>query len=226
MRRHYGAALLLGSRMLKLEKDEVLVLGDIAGQHQALLDAVAAHPNAYIISVGDIVDRGPDSNRVIEWFMTNQERSQVIMGNHEKMMIDAHENPQYQNLWLYNGGSATMQSYSYSVPAAVLGWLERLPRCIELTCAGKKYFISHAFYNKLDQGAPSRDDQQDEDFLWARNWPVLAPQYHAQICGHEGKVFTKENGMCIDDSHNRNLGAIQLPTDVVLRYPHKAIVLS
>ena len=63
-----------------------LVVGDIHGcweELQELLDAAALASDDQIIAVGDVVDRGPDSPSVLEFFARGAQVSSLI-GNHER----------------------------------------------------------------------------------------------------------------------------------------------
>lgn len=72
-------------------------IGDIHGCYEELLEleekiqrhAELAGVEALIVSVGDLIDRGPDSAGVIAHFVQGEfkETHQAIMGNHEVMMI-------------------------------------------------------------------------------------------------------------------------------------------
>lgn len=75
-----------------------------------------------IVHLGDFVDRGPDScgviDRVIALEHTASQRTDMrvvsLMGNHEKMMIDAAMDAvggDDRLLWLMNGGDAAIASY-------------------------------------------------------------------------------------------------------------------
>lgn len=66
-----------------------LVIGDIHGCYdelQALLDKAGLIEGDAIIAIGDIVDRGPDTPRVVEFFQ-NTPNAKSIMGNHERKHI-------------------------------------------------------------------------------------------------------------------------------------------
>ena len=66
-----------------------LVVGDIQGCLVEFLDLVAfaeLGPKDRIVAVGDLVDRGPDSPGVLEYFQTNS-RARSVMGNHERKHI-------------------------------------------------------------------------------------------------------------------------------------------
>ena len=61
-------------------------MGDIHGCYEELLQLISLanlQADEMLISVGDIVDRGPDSLKVYEFFK-NRPNSLVVMGNHER----------------------------------------------------------------------------------------------------------------------------------------------
>ena len=65
---------------------KTLVIGDIHGcfdELQALLDKAGISDDDKIISLGDMVDRGPFSPRVVDFFQHSSNASAII-GNHEK----------------------------------------------------------------------------------------------------------------------------------------------
>lgn len=94
-----------------------------------------------IITLGDYVDRGPDSRQVIERLMTGLDgegwRLICLKGNHEDIMWQTCRGivPDC-DWWLTNGGGATLISYGQNlgdevdvrvVPDQHLRWVERLP---------------------------------------------------------------------------------------------------
>lgn len=74
------------------------IIGDIHGCFQELIlleKKILDHSKKndakpFIISVGDLIDRGPDSNKVVQHFMAGSENGThtAIMGNHEAMMLE------------------------------------------------------------------------------------------------------------------------------------------
>jgi serine/threonine protein phosphatase 1 len=93
----------------------VLAIGDIHGCSVAfdtLLAHVALRPDDLIITLGDHVDRGPDSCGVIERLLALQRRYRLVplRGNHEQMMAAyrTHLDP----TWLLCGGRETLASYA------------------------------------------------------------------------------------------------------------------
>jgi len=69
--------------------ERLIVVGDIHGmldEFLQLLKATSYNPDTdFVISVGDLVDKGPQTTQVLDWFMENP--SQVIMGNHESKFM-------------------------------------------------------------------------------------------------------------------------------------------
>lgn len=86
------------------------IIGDIAGNYKTLEALLAKMPPGVPISVGDMIDRGPASRQVLEFFKTN---GLAVLANHEHMML--HEflgKKTYEpGIWLLNGGHATMSSF-------------------------------------------------------------------------------------------------------------------
>jgi len=93
-------------------------IGDIHGELrllERLLENVLKFDPDHIIFIGDYIDRGPHSREVIDLIMGLEIPVTCLMGNHELMMLNAMEdmgmgyNP--VELWYYNGGEATLQSF-------------------------------------------------------------------------------------------------------------------
>ena len=96
-----------------------LAIGDIHGcitALQTLVDFVEPRPSDTIITLGDYIDRGPDSRAVLDFIINLDEMHQLIplRGNHEIMMLDAREKKSWLASWLSYGGEATLQSYGGS----------------------------------------------------------------------------------------------------------------
>lgn len=65
--------------------ERTIVIGDVHGCYEELQDllrAVKATPSDRLISVGDLISKGPDSRGVIEWAMKTK-NLEVVLGNHE-----------------------------------------------------------------------------------------------------------------------------------------------
>lgn len=68
-----------------------LVIGDIHGcwdEFQALLDKAGPGKGDLILAVGDVVDRGPESPRVLDFFRETK-NAETLRGNHEERHLQA-----------------------------------------------------------------------------------------------------------------------------------------
>lgn len=202
------------------------VIGDIAGNYLTLKALLKKMPEGKIVSVGDIVDRGPRSKEVVEFFMeeTLEGNAEVLLGNHEHMMIDSivtgNSNKQYDEyIWLQNGGFATADSFKNSYSQEVVTFLSNLKVARELEIEGKTFFISHAFKPL------GRDLEDEETELFRHIWNRREPFFNSespdiQICGHNSQMRLKyfkstyddKIAICIDTSAERILTGIHLPS--------------
>jgi serine/threonine protein phosphatase 1 len=66
-----------------------IIIGDIHGCFDelcALFDRVALSADDVVVSVGDLVDRGPKPGEVVRWFQ-DRAGAVVLMGNHERKHV-------------------------------------------------------------------------------------------------------------------------------------------
>ena len=129
-----------------------------------------------LMFVGDYIDRGPQSRRVVELLIETQnaspDRVVCLRGNHEAMAIAAAaEGGDMEALWLMNGAAATLGSYGVAqaaeLPPKHLEWFRSLPLAYD---DGRRYFV-HA---GVDPHAPLAQ-QSEHDQLWIRE-PFLQHQ--------------------------------------------------
>lgn len=117
-----------------------LIIGDIHGCAQslaALLDKAGLGDDDEMISIGDMVDRGPDSAGVLRFFRDHP-RARAIMGNHERKHIRS-----FQGLIRADEAqiAARAQIGETDYPAA-LDWMAGLPIFLDLPEA----LLVHGFY--------------------------------------------------------------------------------
>ncbi len=89
----------------------ILAIGDIHGCSvalDALLAVVQPQADDLLITIGDYVDRGPDSSGVIQRLLKLQKTHNLVAlrGNHEVMMLAARGGPEELAEWLECGGPA------------------------------------------------------------------------------------------------------------------------
>jgi len=128
----------------------IFIVGDLHGCYNRLMTQLEElefdRQQDLLISVGDLIDRGPQSLECLElimekWFV-------CVRGNHEQMAIDAMTGKSDGLLWFHNGGNWFNQlDYDQEVLAkALIAKADSLPYVIELVTDGKKIVIVHADY--------------------------------------------------------------------------------
>jgi serine/threonine protein phosphatase 1 len=127
----------------------VWVVSDIHGCYQLLMQHLKRQKfNPYqdlLISVGDLIDRGPESLKCLQ--LINEKWFYAVRGNHEQMALDALESHAYA-LWLMNGGVwfAELKDEPKVQALALLEVCNRLPLIIDITCRNGMNVIAHADY--------------------------------------------------------------------------------
>jgi protein phosphatase len=70
-------------------QEKYFIVGDIHGCYHEFIELIDGVTDRKIISVGDLVDRGPASDKVLLWFFNNRHISDFVIGNHEDKLIRA-----------------------------------------------------------------------------------------------------------------------------------------
>jgi serine/threonine protein phosphatase 1 len=98
-------------------------IGDIHGRFDLLDRAMATiirrqgHDPATVVTLGDYVDRGPDSKKVIDALKDGSPLESLdlicLKGNHEDIMWQTCRILPYASWWISNGGYQTLLSYGH-----------------------------------------------------------------------------------------------------------------
>src|SRR5688572_610487 len=94
-----------------------LAIGDIHGCSAALdhlLRMVQHEESDIVVTVGDYVDRGPDSKGVVDRMLFLKTRCLLVplKGNHEVMMLESRTDSEWDREWRRHGGQQTLASYA------------------------------------------------------------------------------------------------------------------
>ena len=186
-----------------------LAIGDIHGfldAFDALLAVVGPQPDDRIITLGDYVDRGPDSagvlDRLLEWHATGI--LIPLRGNHDEMMLASRRDKSPRRLWLRYGGVQTLESYGHSATAEEY---DRVPeshyRFIEHTCRDWYETDTHLFAHANIHPEVPMDKQDKSVLLWERiPGPIAHYSGKKFICGHSrqesGLPLNLKTAVCID----------------------------
>lgn len=106
-----------------------IAVGDVHGRADLLIEIdrliEADHAGWPVVFLGDYVDRGEESRKVLELLMSVSPEGTpsvtCLMGNHERMMLDFLDDPSERaRRWLRNGGLQTLASFGVAPPSAGL----------------------------------------------------------------------------------------------------------
>lgn len=186
----------------------LLAIGDIHGCFRALstlVKAVKLTPEDVLVTLGDYVNRGPDTSSVIEWLIHRSKNGLLIplRGNHEIMMVNARLTGSLA--WLDVGGKETLASYSplgdegrlTDVPDSHWDFLENHLRDSYET--DRHIFVHANLYPDLPL-----TEQPEFMLFWERIDEGTPPHVSGKtmICGHasqkSGEPLNLGHAICID----------------------------
>jgi len=129
----------------------LIAIGDIHGCSRALqtmLEKLAPGPADTLVVLGDMVDRGPDSEKVIRQLLALQGKTTLIalLGNHEEMLLavaDGHLSP---TTWTRHGGEQVLTSYGVDHPAQIPRQHLDFLRSAQLFHEQGSHLFAHACY--------------------------------------------------------------------------------
>nr|WP_315033254.1 metallophosphoesterase family protein [uncultured Chryseobacterium sp.] len=116
-----------------------LVIGDIHGGFKALqqvLERAELTPKDRLIFLGDYVDGWSESSSVIQFLIKLSEKQECIFikGNHDAWTEDWLASGSAPDMWIFNGGKSTVESYANYSPEELAAHLEFFQRM-------KSYYI-------------------------------------------------------------------------------------
>lgn len=214
----------------------MIVIGDVHGELETLKALIAQFPkDQKIVFCGDLVDRGPHSNQVVQFVIDNG--YDCVMGNHEDMMeSEWDDGARWSGMWLPNGGHRTLDSYKgdNALIRKHVEWMAELPTILAYdqvkNADGRFLVVSHSscgqFWNSADKETNS--EWWNKEIMWnRRNPPVDAPEIF-NVFGHSPRSTTPiitnyyaniDTGVCFKDMGV--LTGLQFPEMIV--YQQKTI---
>lgn len=210
-----------------------LVIGDIHGCYEeleALIREAGIGPGDEIIGLGDVVDRGPESLQVLEFFRKDP-RARTLQGNHERKHVRSNRKEIAPALSQIITRQQFKDEACYQESC---DWMDHLPRYLEFDEA----ILVHGF---LEPGVPLQ--QQRETILvgtlsgeklmeghggirWYERYQGRKPLvfgHHDYLDSGEpvvipGKVYGLDTGCC----HGRRLTGLLLPDFELISVPSRA----
>lgn len=154
----------------------LFVVGDVHG-HFRLLEQELAKVNFdesqdWLVSVGDLVDRGPDSKDAVDWLLKHW--FYAVRGNHEEMCLPltagtywhARNGGEWFNTMVEMDGLEKARRFAHM--------LTSLPLALEVHRNGKKFGFVHASFPavKRDSDMFLTDWDDVQDLVSRLEWPM------------------------------------------------------
>jgi len=198
------------------------VIADLHGRYDLLEKAIEAisednEDGVYkIITLGDYVDRGPHSNKIISGLIGQQEADNdfiCLQGNHEAMMVETIRAPLNPDWWISNGGHTTLKSYGSTmkvslypgfppfgydpnvVPIEHVDWIASLPLFYETE---KQVFIHAGIPQPNMNLPPSSNTTKGESLRQQMQWMLYDKR---ESGGWKGKHVVHGHHQFADGPH-------------------------
>jgi serine/threonine protein phosphatase 1 len=185
----------------------IYCVGDIHGRDDLLREMAErveadikaqAFDQAVTVFLGDYIDRGPGSKRVVEKLASGEWPTSIIAltGNHEDFLLRFLDDAAFLAFWRSQGGLETLHSYGVDVGPAMAGrdfaevqaaFTARFPehhcdflKALKVSASIGDYFFCHA---GVRPGVPL--DRQDRDDLLNIRHPFLSSEVdHGKLVVH------------------------------------------
>ncbi len=178
-------------RVARNERGRDFIVGDIHGVFSALrllLESVNFDPAMdRLFSVGDLIDRGPESDEAIEWMLWPW--FYACRGNHEQFVLESEDPEQLEN-WVNHNGGAWWLDLDDEQKKRVRDAVRQLPLAIEVETDSGLIGIVHAdvpprttwdsFMERLEERVP--------DAVLFATWSRLRISGGAMGAGVTGRV--------------------------------------
>jgi serine/threonine protein phosphatase 1 len=189
------------------QRMRLLAIGDIHGCLTALdtlLEEVRPGREDVLVTLGDYVDRGPNSKGVLDRLvgLAGETTLVPLLGNHDVLFQEAIEGMlDHFEGWLRVGGAQTVESYGSldAVPKAHYQFFDQTCRLWYEPDNEDVFFVHGSAF----PGLPL-EDQSVEWLLWHRiheaQWPHVSGR--TMVCGHtaqrSGLPLILPHALCID----------------------------
>ena len=155
-----------------------------------------------IVFLGDYIDRGPDSKKVLDFLMGLEDfvinghnvRHVFLYGNHEDLMVNTRLYPTeyaHQVVWERNGAQETLDSFGVTLEELQAGaldeyieWMQNL----DILWVDPDYVFAHAGYNPTWPF----DQQNLHDCIWKQDYQQYTYRGTQKVLVH-GHVIKKPN---------------------------------
>lgn len=226
------------SETVSSKKVRTLLIGDIHGCYKELKELllkVNYNPvNDRLISLGDLVHKGPKSWKVLEFFYNN--KAEVIMGNHDLYFLNS-----MKGIYKPYAEGEKIISKSVLTKKKLIKWMDTWPTYIE----ADEFIAVHASLNpaKKNYSATTKHDMTSARYFniktkkmivnTSKRIPDIKPWYHVFdpqkvnnkkiVFGHWAQPLPRfyKNFRCLDTGccYGGNLSCLILPDDKLVKVP-------
>ena len=188
----------------------LLVIGDIHGfltPLNLLLDHLKPDLEDTLVTLGDYIDRGPNSKDVLLKLIQLKTLTnlKMLIGNHDLMFLESIHFKRFNTDWLLYGGLQTLQSFGVVLAnpdfelfdATIVDFLKS--ECSRYW-ENEKHIFVHA---GVDPSLPL-DQQTDKLLFWDKLDPNFLSHHSGKkvVCGHtrqiSGEPLNLKNLLCLD----------------------------
>ncbi len=184
-----------------------------------LLEKAQFGEDDFLFVLGDVIDRNGDGGVEMLWWMMNQPNVELILGNHEAMLLSCaflfeeisdssiadldDAKMRLMSQWLFNGGGATMDSLSKlrrNHPerlGEILDYLRDAPLYQAVSTESGDYLLVHSGLGNFYPAKKLREYTGDE-LLWHR--PGIGERYFEDVTtvfGHTPTEYYGEDGRMV-----------------------------
>jgi serine/threonine protein phosphatase 1 len=190
-----------------MPRPRTIAIGDIHGCSTALdtlIDAFEPRVDDTVVTLGDYIDRGPDSRGVFDRLIDLSGRCRLvpILGNHDELLLNIRDG-KHPIEWLLDiGGRATLESYGAGGDLTLIpdAHYEFLEGCRDFYETDSHIFLHANYYAELAL------DEQPVSILRWESLNMMTPRPHCSgktvIVGHSsqktGEVLDLGYLVCID----------------------------
>ena len=179
----------------------IYVISDLHGyptqKLKMLLEKANFGEDDFLYILGDVVDRNGDGGVGILLWLLEQYNVQLILGNHEAMLLSCDfvfgditeesinaldkEKIELMSNYMLNGGDITLKALrklSREQQIDILDYLRDCPLYEAVTAGGRDFFLVHSGIDNFCKDKKISEYSPD-DFIWA--WPELDDEYFDDI---------------------------------------------
>ncbi len=151
----------------------IYIISDIHGRKDRfddILKQIHLTKDDTLYVLGDVIDRNPEGLNLLKYIMKHSNIN-MILGNHEYMMLNALESVEKIGVWYRNGGDIThkrWKKHRITTRTEILDYLNKLPLLVELNVNGKQYRLVHGKSPSEEQLSSENLEPLKRNIVWER----------------------------------------------------------